>query len=877
MLDRPNFGTAMLSDVDATVAPFLNLVPNSGIQFIDLEISAERLQFTERVFLAETATGTADTAALIESLLEISSQSIIDGAIFHPDTGAVVPPDRTLSLTGYDGLEPFLDQWLPLPYFRQKHISPGAPLVSDDGPSNWARVFIARPRQPLKTAGTLKLVLAFDTRLDAAPRDSEGRYLAPTTDDERHDAVFAQEDDLQNLAVFLGEPWLDGWLSAAMASALGNDNAARFENEHIARYLTLLRVLKRHVGMPTIRFLNNRDRRASSPPVTVDLVLDIGTGQTTALLVERNSEAAFSALRDAVTLTIRDLSVPTERHTGPVGSEIEFCPPPFDQGPFSRMSGRSDAMHWPSLVRIGNEARRLSHRANAAAGVTGLADLKSRLNDTAESPTIWRFSQATADERPGAIVSGAILDHLAEDGELTDIAGSRPPAIRPKFSASSTLTFFCAELLLHAISGINSPLRPRAAGDTATRELRRIIVCCAAAAPEHERTLLLDRVANAVDLVWRNLGWEKSGPFAPKPQVMTGLDADLSAQMVFLFEELHDRFGRNIKHFVDLVRMRRASRPIWPSLRIASVDLGSGYSTIAFVDYDVTSEGDIQASLTHAERSAIAGDALVAAIQSEHIRPAIAAALAEAGLDDAAGWLAALLEGAGAAMPDAHRSILAGNLESRILRPAAIALKTLFVEQSERGLRGVREIALAELVALGNGKFEPTGSRLAAQAGAAGCRAIDLSSVTICLRWLDVSATIRGVMAPLADKIGGLVGQRDCDLVLLTGPNASLREAVDEMARAVPLPARRIVNMRNHEGTLLGMTAGHDASIDPTWLIGCAGAYLASRNVLGSDGFNLLATHLANDAAAAGEADGAPSLSAGIQAGAGTGTTDQNR
>lgn len=851
MLVRPNTDVAPDNGTDEDFAQSRRVVrvaANCGIQFIDVEIPVGSLDRTLEIFVEDTI---HDEDGPRKALLVVPAENRVGDTVLHPINFAPVLPERILTLSGRDALEPYLDQWLPMTLFRQRATRPGEPAAFDAGPTSWARLFITRPIEGLAAAARLSAVLALDTRLADGVRAEEAPYLAPAREDAEHEAVFALDKDVQSLASFLAEPWLDRWLKQAAASDGRDRRATSFEHGHIACYLTLLQVLARYV--PRVRILDLRNGRHAQAASGVDLVLDIGNGQTAALLIERGGGTTFTVLEDAVTLKVRDLDLPSLRHDGPIATRVEFAPAPFGPATLARLGGDSGAFNWPSLVRIGEEACRLANRPGAILGVTGMSSLKTRLAETEASSTLWRFSRERGSGgQTGPIVAGELLQHLTEDGDLAGTSPHKLPAIRPRFSASSAMTLFLGELMLHALAQINEPRPPTVvAPQIRLKELRRIVVSCAASMPETERALLLERASNAVDLVWRGMGWLDDASAPPKPRVVAGFDADLATQLIFLFEELRSRFGGNIRDFVTLVRCERAGRALRPSLRIASVDLGHSFSNLAIVDYNVAVDGSIDAALVGAERHEVAGDGLIDAICRAFIMPALALRLRQNGASATAAWISehaiAGPSQPGEAARDVSRggALLVAALESKVLRPAATALQRFYLEQAPAEAAGLYTFKLGALVERGNGRLDQVAADLNARVAAERGTPLDLAQVSIDLRWRDLSRTISATVRPLAEWLAGVVTPRECDLLLLSGPMASLPEMNSELERLMPLMPGRLISMRELDNSLLSMPGGADAYLDPTWLAGAIGAYLASRNALGAESFNLDTSRLA--------------------------------
>ena len=315
------------------------LVPSSGVQFIDAQLDAGGLPMLRAWFTEDEIESTTGARRV---LLPLSSDASADGTIWHPVTFRPLGPADTLSFTGLEALEPFLDTWIPVPFLRYLGRSDTGALRFDQGPANWARVFVAKPAEGLRGADRLDAVFAFDTRLDAHSRSDQTPYLAPNADDALFASTFMLADDPEELAGFISQSWIDSWVREACqtwmaASGLGDIEEAgfkyaaapddRFVLGHIARYLAFLRILSRVANPPQIRFVDNVSRAMPVIATPVDLIIDFGASETTALLIERNASMPADiaeAARNAIPLRLRDLNAPVNVHAGPIPTAVEF-------------------------------------------------------------------------------------------------------------------------------------------------------------------------------------------------------------------------------------------------------------------------------------------------------------------------------------------------------------------------------------------------------------------------------------------------------------------------------------------------------------------------------------------------------------------------
>lgn len=853
------------------------LVPASGLQFIDTGLDAAHLAML-RAWFTEDEIET--TSGVRRVLLPLASDAASDGTIWHPLTFRPLGPSETLSFSGLEALEPFLDTWVPVPFLRYLGRSEAGELRYDQGPSNWARVFIAKPAEGLRGADRLQVVFAFDTRLDMRSRADQTPYLAPNADDALFASTFMLADAPEELSDYLSQGWIDTWVRdicrahTSSAAITDFDEAgfttapapdAGFTLAHTARYLTFLKILKRASTPPQIRFVDSISKTLPTAISGLDLVIDFGAAETTALLIPRNQtrDPDISMLaRSAVPLRLRDLSNPADIHSGPIPTLVEFDNQTFGNAALSRRSGRHDAFAWSSLVRIGVEARRLALRSNATEGVTGLADIASGLDQTSPSDVLWRFSTAdTPTPKSGRMVTGEALRHLSESGDVTSradglLAGpngesASMAAMRPRFSQSALVGFFVVELLLHAISEINSatpgsPFAQAASERNDIRHIERIIVTSPIAMSATERQNLVERVNTAIDLIWRTQAWDQPGQLAQpaKPQLALGIGADVGLQLVYLFTEVRHKFGGSFSDLVDCVRRRTGDPDARDSLRISSLELSRRAAGLTVIDYDVAHDGSVQAGLVLADRAGFGGERVIDAIGRNHILTAIEARLTACGVDGAPDFMLDYL-GDGHDLSGANQN--GKRFLTKVLRPAATGVFDTYANMPPRGAEGLRRYRLDHLVALGGGRLDPSSAHFEAAAAAAGATNFQLATISLDIGRRHIKRLIETELWPMVNAMTDAVHTSESDLLLMGGDLAELPDLLDHVLSRGAVPAGRVV-VRGSSPAPASPEAAASGSCDAprsaTHDTALLGAYMASRNMLVSDGFSLAAGNI---------------------------------
>jgi len=779
----------------------LTLVPHSGIQFFELGIEANELQFVYRRFLEEQVTLHGARTSVLHAL------DLDGGTMFHPRDRRPLPLEMTTFISSRTGLAPFLDAWVPVPFLRCRGEASATDQSGvDTGPSNWVRVFVTQAEESRREPAGYRIVFAFDTTVR---KSGEARAIdfAPDSDDVSRSRSFILTDRADAVAAFLSEPWVDEWLRRrveqhrAGTGATGPSEGAPLELEHVARYLTLLSVLKRTCGVLQVRFADTLSQQKVAENVEVDLVLDTGHSRTTGMLVEAVPGAETDATPALVRpLQLRDLSRPWLRHGSPFESRLEFSKPSFGDEALSRRSGRSNAFLWPSLVRVGTEAVWLSSRPSAREGTTGLASARRHVADSEGSEDAWRFVASAAGRGASPLVSGPALAHLSECGDLIQPGDTGVmPAVRPRFSRSALFGLFAAEVILQALASINTPSR-QAAGSAAPlpRRLRRVVLTMPLGTTEEERGTILRRVREAIDLVWRTNGWAGIGTaFAQKPVVEVGLDEAMSAQLVYLYNEISQKMHARASEYVDLMGRRRPEHGARPALRIASIDIGGNSSALSVVTY-MNREADLVApELSCAARVDRGGDDILRTLISRLLIPALEGALRQAGVNDAQDLVYdALGVAVAGAEPDDRFARL---FLAQYAQPLALVILKDYERQRAAARHTVRPTTFGQLAARAEGLNPAIATEFEQHAAGAGAAGFKLADTPLWIKPDAIADAVRAPMSPAMRELLDIVDAYDCDTILLTGWSSRLPDVLDLALECLPDRPERIVPMHGYD------------------------------------------------------------------------------
>ena len=634
------------------------LVPFSGLQMLDFGFDIAALDIKPMKFIERTV-GILEGDVPERNLIPLSGDPERDAESLEKSD----KDDEEYSIRPVAALEPYLDKWVPVPVLRLKsQYGPRGEECFDPGPSSWARIRTVELEEPdPETGHTHRVQLALDTTLAKAEQGE--RYLAPDLADAEKQREFRLTSDPTDMDWFLrrldtddqgtvidSQLWVSDWLKELFLDFKRAQNPARLFSEdklpylfeHWARYFAYLNLITKATRPPKIRLINTVSEHDATPPVNVDLVLDVGNSRTCGILIETFPGDSRIDLARSFPLAIRDLSRPEFYYSGLFPSRAEFTELRFGHERYSSRSGRRNAFLWPSFVRIGPEAVRLTQGEEGTETLSGLSSPKRYLWDDAPSKQDWRFqNHHDPNNLPKSV--RAAMRYLNESGDVIAQVqyeeaqrlrrrGSTPmsPAIRPRFCRSSLFAFMLAEIISHALVQINDPaLRSRRAQSDLPRRLRRVILSMPTATSVQEQAIIRSRASGALKLVWQALGLADND----RPDLLVDFDEASCTQLVYLYSELTQKFDGRIEKFL---RLKGRERPNGqgqkePSLRLACIDIGGGTTDLMVTTYRGEADRVLNPEQTFREGFRVAGDDLVHRVIGAILLPKIQTSIEAAG------------------------------------------------------------------------------------------------------------------------------------------------------------------------------------------------------------------------------------------------------
>jgi hypothetical protein len=818
----------------------ITLVPQSGIQFVELGFDLGQTDKFSRNFLerpiGENSDGSGDTEY---QLIPNWNDEDIKADPPH-NVGA---SDDEYSVSKDKALDVFLDRWVPVPFLR---IEPGLDAYNrerfGEGPMDWVRIRVFETRKAYgDKESTHRVVFAFDTTL--LEQKPNRPYLGISPADAQQGESFRFVNKLQDIAVFLsnrsvGQPghqadaqaWLTDWLKSIFRDYKKRQYPNRdlrpddfpHRLEHVAAYIALLQFIGQAAKPPKVTLIDTVSDEPRVSPINVDLVLDVGNSRTCGLIIQNFANDSSVDLNRSLVLELRDLAEPILTYREPFESHVELVHAEFGPEDLAKKSGRSRAFFWPSLVRLGPEAARYRAESEGTEAMTDMSSPKRYLWDVNPVSQTWRFrNSGNSDFQPLVERSiykyvnnrGDVLEQLEADRQtlkLKVLQEDLESAETLRFSRSSFFTFMILEIVAQAMMMINSPgARRRDREKDSPRRLRNIVLTIPTATPVQEQRIIRSRAEAAIKLLWSLMEWDKATPGAPPmPEIHTSWDEASSVHLVYLYGEITQKLGGNIRTLFELMGKKRVKThhdgtPVGTeqeqSLRIASVDIGGGTTDLMVTTYYQRDNRALVPVQNFREGFRRAGDDLLKLVIERAVIPAIEAHLAASGVANPRTLLKVRFADDSPGMSEADK-YLRRQFVLRLLRPVALGILG-FAETASSLNDTTRIERFDSFFAADDPRMVPGGrilGYLEDYARQNGATHFKLADVPVSLDPDVVDDCVRTAFEPIFSNISEAIYKLDVDVVLLTGRPSCLPSVVSLFSNQYPAPIDRIVPIKDY-------------------------------------------------------------------------------
>ncbi|MDR1871421.1 MAG: virulence factor SrfB [Deltaproteobacteria bacterium] len=804
-------------------------------------------------------------------------------------------------------------QWLPIPFLVETGQWDDHQPRYGYGPTDWARAYLTR----LGSEGSLRyrLTIVFDPQVEAGdgniPVDG-GLFIyhALSESDVAGNAFFSLASHERDNSWFIDSlPWVKEAIKKVcerhrlkyprkIISRPADDfpeyalDGPTIATEYMAVYETFLWTIENSKVLNPIRVINPRRVK----PIDVDLVIDIGNSRLTGVLVETVPQRA-TRLTDCYTLQVRDLSSPAHSYCEPFETRVEFAEPYFGPVELSlRSRQHSDSFIWPSTVRLGPEATRLGANSREEMGPTGMSSPKRYLWDTKQRELEWHLNNFYERHRPveePAVGRGSFLMSVNTAGVPLSVArasepgsGPRTPipaaikagytkdddiaAFEARYSRSSVMMFLLSEIIAQALSCVNNPVvRDNREHPDTPRRLQRIIMTVPTAMPLAEQNIFKTWAYLAVETVWSSLKWDdyfspaflmgpKTGEedFRQSPQVRCDWDEATCTQIVWLYNELFDKFHNNALELFDLLGRQRPTPsppgskagegPLASSLRIASVDIGGGTSDLSVTTYYIHNPGQssplIKPTQNFRDGFNVAGDDIMRKVIVTQFIRKLAQAATDHGVKDAESLLTTLFKDTarmGAVAGSRSSDQLRGQFVAQVAAPVALRVLKRYEKTDFTGEDFLFEVKVSETLELTEG--EPSGwltqilRYVEEPLRNAGWASFDLLDFSFTVDARDVDADVNLVMGKILTDMGEIIKLYDCDILILTGRPSCWPAIVRAPYERISLPVDRITHMHRYRVSAAYPFVTHGRIEDPktTVVVGAIICALAEGSLEG--------------------------------------------
>jgi hypothetical protein len=716
-----------------------------------------------------------------------------------------------------DALETYHGRWIPLPYFRRHS---GQEVTYDEGPTSWARLWIGREEV---SDGVFEhdMVVAFDTRVV----DSEDGYsmLRAVDATPEGQAIFKCASQERHLQDFYSLEWVEAWLRFEMERI----RAPHIERqaEHVVLYLALMRDLGLNNILPDVKIFNKEEH------IEVSLVIDVGNSRTCGLLAETSGAAGATELTEQDLtklrrLELRDLSRPNRIEADPFDMHVTFAEETFGNETTAMNYVKGGCFSWPSMVRLGAEASHLAHEFLKADAHASMSSPKRFLWDTTSSSLPWCKVMREAHEEgintqalyglASEFNSKGFLLNKDEFGEVVGVAnalrnprrsreyGDTVPADSSDYSRLGVMSFAMAELLLQAISQMNSvAFREDLGSPTSRRKLKHVVITCPTAMVQSEQVALRSSMLDAIESLkvkYPGKFWADGLEIIPDPiehqrqlQLPDGdiprahwnFDEATCTQLAYVYSQVAHRLQGDANEFCRLFGAKRQGDE--HTVRIASVDIGGGTTDMMICEYHVSDGQAIQPKPLFWEGFNVAGDDLLKAVIEQYIIPQFREALIEAGGTNVTGTLNYLFGQVG--QQTNHHRMMKQQFTHQVLAPVAMQMLS-HVSENE----GFTAIVVRDTLA-----DHPPKDQVVAYYNSIirqECRIQEFDVLDLDLD-CDPRAVNKAakVLEGVLEELSSVIAQYECDTLLLTGRPSKLDVVHDLIMNSVPISPDGVIRL----------------------------------------------------------------------------------
>jgi hypothetical protein len=468
-------------------------------------------------------------------------------------------------------IKSILGKWIPIPFFKNNNIN-----QDFFGPTDWVRVMIS---------GDEKVGYRASFAIDTTVTKKENDNTTPFASTNINDNIFSISNNTDIVLAFLDDRKGCEWVLEYLQNEFSFDTTES-SLVHIAAYQVLIKLLLSQDELFNVQLLPQKNNS-----VSVDMVIDVGNSTTCALLFEDSGEHIFN-FNTVKKLEIQDLTTPHLSYNEAFSSHLVFSKVKFNDG-----ISTNEKFKWPSIIRFGEEAKRLINSSNIELSldrdpVSYSSSPKRYLWDDKLSEKSWEFLSEDM-KIPQPVYSDGVTNHLQLDGSLVkdadDVMGSSP-----RYSRKSLMTFLFLEIYTNAFKQINSiKFRTEHGRSEDSRVLRNIVITCPTSMVMQEQINLRQASEDALEILNRNDYNISSTNIFPSIKELKRSLADVEerkdwiydeatcAQLTYIYGMISKKYSNNPAQLFNAFGVNNKKE-----LVIASVDIGGGTTDLMIASYN---------------------------------------------------------------------------------------------------------------------------------------------------------------------------------------------------------------------------------------------------------------------------------------------------
>lgn len=498
-------------------------------------------------------------------------------------------------------------KWLPMPMYEVEVSG-----QSTGYPNGWCRMRIDAVGERQKNGlQPFRLTWAFDTRLaeDAVEGLLRPAFLGGSGESKKY-SLCNRADLLFGDFLNIPDGQNDAPVGDYLVSLLGLDLRADIPHKYkfLAYYVYLINYIRLSGAAPEITLYHKRDKQ-----IPVDMSVDIGNSRTCAVLFENGD------FRKARMLRLRDLTEPWRSYDNAFDMRVVFRRADFG----GDLTQDKNLFQWPSLVRVGEEAKHLIYRSLEGHGeserTTNYSSPKRYLWDGRPYENRWELMVVDGDPTNVRVNSQIFIegftDHFDDDGTFLpepkelDLFSLGQTDAQCHYSRRSLMNFVMIEMLQQALAYINSSKFRDMHGQTDCRRyLRNIIITCPTAMPLEEQRVLRQAAKSAAELLHKLTPDLPEMTITPDPSLLRHTDdieeqqrrgwlydEAFASQLVYLYAELAEQYSGHVDQFFQLNGHRRKEIEDMGfegnALTIGTIDIGAGTTDVMVTAYGQKGQG----------------------------------------------------------------------------------------------------------------------------------------------------------------------------------------------------------------------------------------------------------------------------------------------